>query len=279
MWGCVGWRAIVAHTRDPATPRCAPGPAAPIWALAVGLPGGSGCTREPYWGVSLLPLQCWSISDPTSLLATSPAALLPHRSTGRSYWSVLRVGAGQDGQWICTRCPFLPGHLSSAAHRKGMGQRGFSFHPALSSQPLFSEKKPTPWLAVSKTTAFWGNAAPLYPWTSWAGGKMSSISMCGNSPLLHCVTLQPRKARLGLSPAVLADDFVWFTWREAHRDMQGPGMCHVSLVHPWALAQPSTAQQCLLLAGVECVLFNEEYMTCMWGSRETLTVNYSLYYR
>ncbi|NWV55062.1 IL2RG protein, partial [Daphoenositta chrysoptera] len=30
--------------------------------------------------------------------------------------------------------------------------------------------------------------------------------------------------------------------------------------------------------GVECVLFNEEYMTCMWGSRETLTVNYSLYY-
>lgn len=61
--------------------------------------------------------------------------------------------------------------------------------------------------------------------------------------------------------------------------MQGPGMCHVSPVHPWALAQPSTAQQCLLLAGVECVFFNEEYMTCMWGSRETLTVNYSLYYR
>ncbi|NXP81054.1 IL2RG protein, partial [Ramphastos sulfuratus] len=30
--------------------------------------------------------------------------------------------------------------------------------------------------------------------------------------------------------------------------------------------------------GVACVLFNEEYMTCGWGSRETLTVNYSLYY-
>ncbi|NXY16176.1 IL2RG protein, partial [Atrichornis clamosus] len=30
--------------------------------------------------------------------------------------------------------------------------------------------------------------------------------------------------------------------------------------------------------GVECVLFNEEYMTCMWGSRETLTVNNSLFY-
>ncbi|KFP60645.1 Cytokine receptor common subunit gamma, partial [Cariama cristata] len=30
--------------------------------------------------------------------------------------------------------------------------------------------------------------------------------------------------------------------------------------------------------GVECVLFNEEYMTCVWGSRETLTANYSLYY-
>ncbi|XP_023782700.1 cytokine receptor common subunit gamma isoform X2 [Cyanistes caeruleus] len=29
---------------------------------------------------------------------------------------------------------------------------------------------------------------------------------------------------------------------------------------------------------VECVLFNEEYMTCMWGSREMPTVNYSLFY-
>uniref|UniRef100_A0A8D0FPC2 Cytokine receptor-like factor 2-like D1 domain-containing protein n=1 Tax=Strix occidentalis caurina TaxID=311401 RepID=A0A8D0FPC2_STROC len=38
------------------------------------------------------------------------------------------------------------------------------------------------------------------------------------------------------------------------------------------------AQWCLSLVGVECVLFNEEYMTCMWGSRETLTANYSLYY-
>ncbi|NWI10222.1 IL2RG protein, partial [Crypturellus soui] len=31
-------------------------------------------------------------------------------------------------------------------------------------------------------------------------------------------------------------------------------------------------------AGVECVLFNEEYMTCVWGTGETLTTNYSLYY-
>ncbi|NXO25276.1 IL2RG protein, partial [Cisticola juncidis] len=30
--------------------------------------------------------------------------------------------------------------------------------------------------------------------------------------------------------------------------------------------------------GVECVVFNEEYMTCMWGSRERPTVNYSLFY-
>uniref|UniRef100_A0A8C3V324 Fibronectin type-III domain-containing protein n=1 Tax=Catharus ustulatus TaxID=91951 RepID=A0A8C3V324_CATUS len=35
---------------------------------------------------------------------------------------------------------------------------------------------------------------------------------------------------------------------------------------------------CLLLAGVECELYNEEYMTCMWGSREMPTVNYSLFY-
>lgn len=39
-----------------------------------------------------------------------------------------------------------------------------------------------------------------------------------------------------------------------------------------------SAQLCLSLAGVECVLFNEEYMTCTWGSRETLTANYSLFY-
>ncbi|NXE54760.1 IL2RG protein, partial [Casuarius casuarius] len=32
------------------------------------------------------------------------------------------------------------------------------------------------------------------------------------------------------------------------------------------------------LAGVECVLFNEEYMTCTWGSGEMLATNYSLYY-
>ncbi|NWI59752.1 IL2RG protein, partial [Calyptomena viridis] len=47
---------------------------------------------------------------------------------------------------------------------------------------------------------------------------------------------------------------------------------------PGTATHHCNAQQCLSLAGVECVLFNEEYMTCMWGSRETLTVNYSLYY-
>ncbi|NXJ06775.1 IL2RG protein, partial [Odontophorus gujanensis] len=30
--------------------------------------------------------------------------------------------------------------------------------------------------------------------------------------------------------------------------------------------------------GVKCILFNEEYMTCRWGSGQTLTANYSLYY-
>uniref|UniRef100_A0A8C5UG12 Cytokine receptor common subunit gamma n=1 Tax=Malurus cyaneus samueli TaxID=2593467 RepID=A0A8C5UG12_9PASS len=44
------------------------------------------------------------------------------------------------------------------------------------------------------------------------------------------------------------------------------------------LCGPDPCPACLLLAGVECIFFNEEYMTCMWGSRETVTVNYSLYY-
>ncbi|XP_062440690.1 cytokine receptor common subunit gamma isoform X3 [Rhea pennata] len=43
----------------------------------------------------------------------------------------------------------------------------------------------------------------------------------------------------------------------------GPGPCLAAARNP---------------PGVECVLFNEEYMTCTWGSRETLTTNYSLYY-
>ncbi|XP_053129975.1 cytokine receptor common subunit gamma [Hemicordylus capensis] len=30
--------------------------------------------------------------------------------------------------------------------------------------------------------------------------------------------------------------------------------------------------------GVECIIFNEDYMTCDWGSKEKLTANYSFYY-
>ncbi|XP_061454820.1 cytokine receptor common subunit gamma isoform X2 [Rhineura floridana] len=30
--------------------------------------------------------------------------------------------------------------------------------------------------------------------------------------------------------------------------------------------------------GLECIVFNEEYMTCDWGSRQKPTANYSLYY-
>lgn len=47
---------------------------------------------------------------------------------------------------------------------------------------------------------------------------------------------------------------------------------------PGTAAHHHSAQWCLSLVGVECVLFNEEYMTCIWGSREMLTTNYSLYY-
>lgn len=48
----------------------------------------------------------------------------------------------------------------------------------------------------------------------------------------------------------------------------------------WAVgsAKAESDRWFLSPAGVECVLFNEEYMTCKWGSRETLTANYSLYY-
>lgn len=149
MWGCVGWRAVVAHSRNAATPDVPQDLRHLYGPLQWGCQEGQAVPGSPV-GVSLCPLQCWSISDPTSPLGV----LLPHHSTGRSYWSVPREGVGQDGQWICTGCPFLPGPLSSAVHRKGIGHRGISFHLALSSQPLFSEKKCTPCLAVSKTTVF-----------------------------------------------------------------------------------------------------------------------------
>ncbi|XP_027519072.1 cytokine receptor common subunit gamma isoform X2 [Corapipo altera] len=77
------------------------------------------------------------------------------------------------------------------------------------------------------------------------------------------------------------DGLVWLRWREAHRDMQGPW--HVPCL-PGAPLGPGTAshhhdaQQCLSFAEVECVIFNEKYMNCTWGSRETLKANYSLYY-
>lgn len=175
MWDCVGWRAVVAHTRGPETPdvsqdlRHLYGPLQ--W----------GCQEDQAGspvGVSLCPLQCWSISAPTSSLATSPAVLLPYQFPGKSYWSVLPVGAGQDGQWICTSCLFIPGHLSSALHRKVTGHRGFSFHVALSSWPLFSEKKKKNpllvWLSVKQQLSV--EKPPLYPRTSWEGGKVPSIS-------------------------------------------------------------------------------------------------------
>uniref|UniRef100_A0A8D0G7W3 Cytokine receptor-like factor 2-like domain-containing protein n=2 Tax=Sphenodon punctatus TaxID=8508 RepID=A0A8D0G7W3_SPHPU len=39
----------------------------------------------------------------------------------------------------------------------------------------------------------------------------------------------------------------------------------------WAMAAPHPQ-------GLECIVFNEEYMTCMWGSPEKPAANYSLYY-
>ncbi|XP_074863724.1 cytokine receptor common subunit gamma [Carettochelys insculpta] len=30
--------------------------------------------------------------------------------------------------------------------------------------------------------------------------------------------------------------------------------------------------------GVECIVFNDQYLTCVWGSKATLTANFSLYY-
>lgn len=32
------------------------------------------------------------------------------------------------------------------------------------------------------------------------------------------------------------------------------------------------------LAGVECIVFNEDYMTCVWARGQKPTANYSLYY-
>lgn len=77
-------------------------------------------------------------------------------------------------------------------------------------------------------------------------------------------------------------------WEElALFGLQLVGLCRDPrrmLCLPSALLGRSTAahrrgaRQHLSVAGVECVFFNEEYMTCTWGSKEKLTANYSLYY-
>lgn len=261
-WGCVGQQAVGACARDPATPRCAPGPPSTYMAPCSGAAGRAGlCQGAPLGVLAPAPAlehrwhhrphgyrPCGSpgptAPGPMALLAPQlPAPQLcqpwgcqpcrqrcqegpwpwgsPLAGWGGGQWQdAMRrsyrphVSAGQGGSWrICASHPFHPGHVSGAAHRQGMEESGSSFRLAPSPQLLFSEKKSTSWLAASKTPAFRGNTAPLYPWISWAAGKVSSISVCGNSRsaahLLCHVTLQPRKARLWLSPAptVLADRF------------------------------------------------------------------------
>lgn len=65
------------------------------------------------------------------------------------------------------RQPPFPSLSCQQCHaQSGDGGNGSSFHPAPSPQLSSAEKKSTSWLAVSKTPAFRGSAAPLYPWTS-----------------------------------------------------------------------------------------------------------------
>ena len=187
--------------------------------------------------MSLLPPWHWSIAGTTGPMDTGPAALLapqlpapqlcwlwgcqPCRQRCREgpwLWGSPVAGQGggqrqdvmrrsyrpcasarQGSSWrICTSRPFHPGHVSGAAHRQGTGDSGSFFYLAPSPQLSFSKKKSTSCLAVSKTLAFCGNAAPLYPWTSWAAGKLPSIFTCGNSRstacLLHCITTQESPA-------------------------------------------------------------------------------------
>ncbi|XP_032847715.1 cytokine receptor common subunit gamma isoform X1 [Tyto alba] len=122
----------------------------------------------------------------------------------------------------------------------------------------------------------------LLGWQSLGGrcGAASSLGITGTA----CVNgVGGPQRRRQAAPQLCWEELGWFGARggrltEICRDPWRVPCLSGALHGPGTAAHHHGAQWCLSLAGVECVLFNEEYMTCTWGSRETLTANYSLYY-
>jgi len=160
--GPVGHGGVRQRPRDP---RGTPGPLAPTWPLAVGLPGEPGCAREPRWVSLFRPGAGASLAAPAPWLPVPrfswPRRSQPHRHRcWQGPWPWGCRGAGRGGgqrQDVMRRshrpgasarqggsqqiCPFHHGHVSRAGRGWGMGNSGSSLHPAPSPQPSFSKKK------------------------------------------------------------------------------------------------------------------------------------------
>lgn len=175
MWGCAGWHAVVAPTRDPATPDVSQDLRHLFGPLQWGCQEGQAVPGSPV-GVSLCPLQCWSISDPPAPWECSCPITLVADPIGLCYmWVLARMVSGSAPAALS----FL---VSSVVLCTGRGQDTEAFLSTWHSHPshCFLRKNALlAWLSVKQQLSM--GKAPLYPWTSWAGGKVPSTSRCRNS--------------------------------------------------------------------------------------------------
>lgn len=125
----------------------------------------------------------------------------------RSYQPCASAGQGRS-RWIYASRPFHSSHVSTTVRRQGTAAPLPTLHPHSSHH--FPRKKSTSWLAVSKTSAFHGNAAPLHP-LDFLGELLGRYppSPCAETAGALMLHYNPRKAQLWLSsaPIVLAGEF------------------------------------------------------------------------
>lgn len=246
MWGCVGWRSFRGTHQGPCDPRVPQHLRHLYGPLQWGCQEAQAVPGSPLGGV-LAPtavLEHFGPHQPPWLLVlqcSCPITLLEDPLGLCCVWLLARMVSGSAPEPVVLHpFPSWPPQLCTGRRKR---DRGFFFRLALSSQPLFSEKKTTPCLAVRKTTALCGNAAPLYPWTSGAGRKVPSISMCGNSPFAPlCYTATQESSHSGFLLALQC----WLMSLFGSHGGRLTGICRdlacaMSLVHPWALAQPPTS--------------------------------------
>lgn len=160
---------------DPATPDMSQDLRHLFGPLQWGSQEGQAVPGSPV-GVSLHPLQCWSISDPPAPWECSCPITLLADPIGLCYlWVLARMVSGSAPVALSFLVP-------SVVLCTVRGQDTEAFLSTWHSHPshCFLRKNALlAWLSVKQQLSV--GKAPLYPWTSWAGGKVPSTSRCRNS--------------------------------------------------------------------------------------------------